>query len=874
MSRSAAAVPQGASSSSSSGVLSYAASAGSSVASYLSPLLSSSIHKAGGALSSSSGQSSASGAADIGSNRDMDRFYHVKVRPLLDAVDQLRGLLVAEPIRLPTIVVVGDQSSGKSSVLEALSGVSLPRGQNITTRCPLILRLINLTPDSTAVVSSSSSSSSASSASAQSSSAVAHPVLSNGHAHHGSGSAAREKASAGADASSDAPSLSSSSSSSSDALPRPYAVLSLSPLPSAKDARLTNLDDIGPAITALTARIAGHHQSISATPLYLSVYRAQSPDLTLVDLPGITRNPIGDQPRDIYAQIKALIMRYIEPSESVILNVMPASVDMPTCECVMLSKDVDPEGARSIGVVTKIDLAEKGVRRKLEKGVDELGLQMGVVAVRCRSQEENDRGVSWEVSREMERQFFRQHPELSALADDSHGSLQLGVPALAALLTSIQEQKIRQSLPGIRSNIRDSLLSQRSLLVALPPTLTSYSDAKGKVDLLLSHFLANVAALARGDHSIARGDTKLHLSPRLSELYALYAATLSSNFSSFLTLDYARVVQEEIKENTGVSLPNFLSHQVFEGLMRREMRKVAVPSKQLVEGVRALLSSVLGTVLRDSFAGYGGLAVRLTSMVNAFLDERQRVILERVDELLAEEEELYTQNAAYMDVVMKLKAALYERLYGGTQKDREDRERVQERKERERTTPAGAAAQAVSHGKGWLTSALSSAVPQQLGGGGAITANGGASASSASSSSATFAINELTVTVDVAALTLPMSASVSAFNAHTAAAASQSSTLANMLPANIILDMQINLYSYSVIACKRLSDALPLLLRFHFVKGVAAALSQRLHRDVADMGEKALVDLMREDKDVSAKRERLQASVSRLDKALQVLESL
>ena len=91
-----------------SSVLSYAASAGSSVASYLSPLIPASI-KPGSSPSSSS----PSYSADIPSNRDMDRFYHVKVRPLLDAVDQLRSLLQSEPIQLPTIVVVGDQSSGK-----------------------------------------------------------------------------------------------------------------------------------------------------------------------------------------------------------------------------------------------------------------------------------------------------------------------------------------------------------------------------------------------------------------------------------------------------------------------------------------------------------------------------------------------------------------------------------------------------------------------------------------------------------------------------------------------------------------------------------------------------------------------------------------
>lgn len=68
--------------------------------------------------------------------------YNERIRPLLDAIDKLRNLKVMqEGIQLPTIVVVGDQSSGKSSVLESLAGISLPRGQGICTRVPLIMRL-------------------------------------------------------------------------------------------------------------------------------------------------------------------------------------------------------------------------------------------------------------------------------------------------------------------------------------------------------------------------------------------------------------------------------------------------------------------------------------------------------------------------------------------------------------------------------------------------------------------------------------------------------------------------------------------------------------------------------------------------------------
>lgn len=74
----------------------------------------------------------------------MVSFYNDKIRPILDAVENLRRLnITKEGIQIPSIVVVGDQSSGKSSVLESLAGISLPRGQGICTRVPLIMRLQN-----------------------------------------------------------------------------------------------------------------------------------------------------------------------------------------------------------------------------------------------------------------------------------------------------------------------------------------------------------------------------------------------------------------------------------------------------------------------------------------------------------------------------------------------------------------------------------------------------------------------------------------------------------------------------------------------------------------------------------------------------------
>ena len=237
--------------------------------------------------------------------------YNDRIRPLLDAVDRLRNLMVMdEGIELPTIVVVGDQSSGKSSVLESLAGISLPRGQGICTRVPLIMRL----------------------------------------QHHSN--------------------------------PEPELCLEFN-----GKVVNTNEDNISEAINLATDEIAGTGKGISNAPLTLVVKKKGVPDLTMVDLPGITRVPVHGQPENIYDQIRDIIMEYIKSEESIILNVLSATVDFPTCESIRMSQSVDKTGERTLAVVTKADKAPEGLLEKVT--ADDVRIGLGYVCVRNRIGDES-----------------------------------------------------------------------------------------------------------------------------------------------------------------------------------------------------------------------------------------------------------------------------------------------------------------------------------------------------------------------------------------------------------------------------------------------------------------------------------------------------
>ena len=237
--------------------------------------------------------------------------YNDHIRPVLDAVDKLRLLMVMkEGIQLPTIVVVGGQSSGKSSVLESLAGINLPRGQGICTRVPLVMRL----------------------------------------QHH----------------------------------PNPTPELFLE-----FNGKTVHTDEanVAEAIVLATDDIAGNGKGISNTPLTLVVKKNGVLDLTMIDLPGITRVPVHGQPHDIYEQIAGIIMEYISPEESIILNVLSATVDFPTCESIRMSQQVDKTGERTLAVVTKFDKAPEGLIEKVT--ADDVNIGLGYVCVRNRIGDES-----------------------------------------------------------------------------------------------------------------------------------------------------------------------------------------------------------------------------------------------------------------------------------------------------------------------------------------------------------------------------------------------------------------------------------------------------------------------------------------------------
>uniref|UniRef100_A0A3Q0S456 Interferon-induced GTP-binding protein Mx n=1 Tax=Amphilophus citrinellus TaxID=61819 RepID=A0A3Q0S456_AMPCI len=176
-------------------------------------------------------------------------------------------------------------------------------------------------------------------------------------------------------------------------------------------------------------------------------------NLTLVDLPGITKVPVGDQPTDIEYQIRDMIMQYICKENCLILAVTPANTDLANSDALKLAKDVDPQGLRTIGVITKLDLMDEGTnaRQILENKL--LPLRRGYIGVVNRSQKDIDGKKDIQESLKAEKKFFLSHPAYKHMAE------KMGTPYLQRILNQQLTNHIRDTLPAFRSHLQSQFLA-------------------------------------------------------------------------------------------------------------------------------------------------------------------------------------------------------------------------------------------------------------------------------------------------------------------------------------------------------------------------------------------------------------------------------
>ncbi|KAJ3197089.1 vacuolar protein sorting-associated protein 1 [Irineochytrium annulatum] len=467
--------------------------------------------------------------------------------------DAFTSVNVANPIDLPQIVVIGSQSSGKSSVLENIVGKDfLPRGSGIVTRRPLVLQLINR-PNSKGET---------------------------------GGVAAPDPAAGGA-------------------LPKAPATPS-SPPPARKAGeeeveewgeflhipgkKFTDFNEIREEISRETDLKVGKNAGVSAQPINLRIYSPNVLTLTMVDLPGLTKVPVGDQPKDIERQIKDMIMKFITKNNAIILAVTAANTDLANSDGLKLAREVDPEGLRTIGVLTKIDLMDQGTDVVDILAGRIIPLRLGYVPVVNRGQRDIDNKKKINDALESEKNFFENHSSYRSKAQ------YCGTPFLARRLSMILMHHIRNTLPEIKAKISQSLAKYQMELQQLGDPLGDDSSIMQNMILnVITEFTSEYRTIIDGTSNDISSD-ELSGGARISFVFhEIFGSAIRSMdiFDQIKDVDIRTIVYN----SSGSSPALFVGTAAFEVLVKQQIKRLEDPSLKCVTMVYDELVRILNKLL-------------------------------------------------------------------------------------------------------------------------------------------------------------------------------------------------------------------------------------------------------------------------------------
>ncbi|KAF9009444.1 P-loop containing nucleoside triphosphate hydrolase protein [Cyathus striatus] len=456
----------------------------------------------------------------------------------------------ASQIDLPQICVLGSQSSGKSSVLENIVGRDfLPRGTGIVTRRPLVLQLINRPAGN----------------------------HSNG-APNGIDNAGDKHANADEWG-------------------------EFLHLPGEK---FYDFNKIRDEIVRDTEAKTGKNAGISPQPINLRIFSPNVLTLTLVDLPGLTKVPVGDQPRDIEKQIRDMLMKYISKPACIVLAVTAANTDLANSDGLKLAREVDPEGTRTIGVLTKVDLMDKGTDVVDILAGRIIPLRLGYVPVVNRGQRDIEMNKPISAALEHERDFFENHSSYKGKAQFC------GTPFLARKLNMILMHHIRATLPDIKARITSQLQKYNAELQSLGGPVGE-GNSGNIVISVITEFTSEFRTTIDGNTN------DLSLNELSGELL------FNNGIKSIDPFDQ------------GSTPALFVGTAAFEVIVKQQIKRLEEPSIKCCQLVYDELIRILGQLLTkvQSFRRYPALRERFNSVVVNFFKKAMQPTTKLVSDLVA-----------------------------------------------------------------------------------------------------------------------------------------------------------------------------------------------------------------------------------------------
>eukprot|EP00826_Nyctotherus_ovalis_P015784 TRINITY_DN14516_c0_g1_i1.p1 TRINITY_DN14516_c0_g1~~TRINITY_DN14516_c0_g1_i1.p1 ORF type:complete len:671 (+),score=228.45 TRINITY_DN14516_c0_g1_i1:163-2175(+) len=335
--------------------------------------------------------------------------------------------------------------------------------------------------------------------------------------------------------------------------------------------KFTDFSKVRDEIQAETNRLAGENKGISERPIILRIFSPYLLNLTLIDLPGLTKVPVGSQPQDIDKIVRNMVLDYIRSPNCIVLAVSAANTDIATSDSLHLAREVDPKGDRTFGVLTKLDIMDKGTDAlRVLKG-KEYPLKLGYVGVVCRSQEDIQNNKSLKNALKAENKFFENSAIYKEVKDRS------GIPYLSLQLSKLLNQHILKCLPELKKKI-DTQLNERKIELASYGHSISDNPEAGR-----TYLLSLISDYSKYYRDSVEGSTKVvenndyKVGARIQIIFQEYYVNDINNLDPFDEL-----ADEDIRTailNAKALNPSlFIPEAAFELLIRQQINRLLVPS--------------------------------------------------------------------------------------------------------------------------------------------------------------------------------------------------------------------------------------------------------------------------------------------------------
>lgn len=487
----------------------------------------------------------------------------------------------SQKVDLPQIVVVGSQSSGKSSVLESIVGKSfLPRGTGIVTRAPLVLHLINSNDFYSENI--------------------------------------RET------------SVKKETKTWATFLHKPTVIF-------------TDFDEVRKEIELRTDKLAGDQKNITEEQIVLNIYTEVLYNLSFVDLPGLTKVPVRGQSADVVEKIRKLVLNFIENPNSIILAVVTANTDPATSESLSVAKTVDPNGDRTLAVVTKIDLMDAGTDAKEFLCGKVITVKLGIIGVINRSHKDTIEQKSIEHSIEAEKLFFKKwYPSLA----DKHGTLNLGKKLEFLLI-----KKIRDTCPSLKKQILDMHSKFGNQLKQLKEFTDNYD--RSLLELITLTASSYKSSLDGNANSLSM--TELNGGAKISNYFKtkFFKAIDEIDPLNGLTVDS---IINVINNSSGTDMGVFMPSQAFTHLVKTQISQMEEPSLSCVNVVHEELISTINYLDADilrKLKKYPKLREKIVEVLQNLLGKYKQKTLEAVSNMVRYQEAyVNTSHPDFIDAIM------------------------------------------------------------------------------------------------------------------------------------------------------------------------------------------------------------------------------